>query len=65
MKIDINRLLLAMARAKLTDTELSQNAGIPKSTFANVKAGRRNPKPVMVGKLAEALQVDVEELVVL
>ena len=64
MKIDTGKLLLAMARAKITDTELCETASVPKSTWANIKAGRRNPKPVTLGKLAEALNIDVKELVV-
>ena len=63
MKIDVQKLLLAMAREKITDTELCVLAEVPKSTFSNIKTGRRNPKPVTIGKLAEALKVDVSELV--
>ena len=64
MKIDLRKLLIVMARKKITDTELCAAAGIPKSTFSNIKGGKRNPKPVTIGKLAEALSVDVVELVV-
>ena len=65
MKIDVHKLLLIMAREKMTDAELCALAGVPKSTFSNIKARKRNPKPATIGKLAEALRVEVSELVVL
>ena len=64
MKLDTQKLLLAMAREKITDSELCDIAAIPKSTFSNAKAGKRNAKPVTIGKIAEALKVDVSELLV-
>ena len=65
MRLNVQKLLLAMARVKITDSELCDAAGVPKSTFSNIKAGKRNAKPVTLGKLAEALRVDVSELVVI
>ena len=65
MKLDTQKLLLAMAREKITDSELCSIEGVPKSTFSNIKAGKRNPKPVTIGKLAEALKIDASELVVI
>jgi len=64
MKLDRQKLLLAMAREKIAPPELCTRAGIQTSTFFNIQSGRRNPKPATLGKLAEALRVDPAELVV-
>ena len=63
MQIDQNRLLIAVARACLTDKELCERAGIARPTLTKIKGGRRAPKPATVGKLAKALAVPVEELI--
>ena len=63
MRLDTHKLLIVMAREKITDAELCAVAGVPKSTFSNIKSGKRNPKPITIGKLAEALKVDPTELI--
>lgn len=62
MKLDKNRLSLELARACLTITELCAKAGVPYPSLAPVLAGKYDPKPKTVGKLARALGVDVTEL---
>ena len=61
MKVSKKKLELAMARAKLNRNELAEKAGIPIPTVCNVYS-RGTCKPRTVGKLAEALGVDVTEI---
>lgn len=63
MKLSVNKLLLAMARAQISDYELCEKSRIAKPTLAQLKAGRNNPKPVTIGKLAHALGVDPEDII--
>lgn len=63
MKLNRNKLLLAMANACITDNELCEKSSVSKPAFAKIKANRQNPKPVTIGKLARALNVSVEELI--
>ena len=53
---------VALAVKKLTLDELSQKAGITKQTICRIRRGD-SLIPKTVGKLAEALEVDVEFLV--
>lgn len=62
MKIDKKKLNLAMARKCLTTAELSTVAEMPRSTVNRVVAGK-SAKPWTVGKIANALGVDVTEII--
>lgn len=63
MKLDKNKLDLAMANACLNSYELCDKGGIGRPTFAQIKNGKGNPKPATVGKLARALNVKVEDII--
>lgn len=63
MRININKLLLAMANACITIGELSNKSGISRTALNNFTTGKGNPKPATIGKLAKALNVNVEELI--
>jgi transcriptional regulator with XRE-family HTH domain len=63
LKISKPALLLAMATACINDGDLCEKSGVAKPTFANIKAGKRNPRPATIGKLAKALGVPVAQLV--
>lgn len=62
MKVNRNRLTLAMARACLTTNELATTAEMPLPTVNNVITGR-SVRPVTVGRIAKALGVDVTEII--
>ena len=62
MLISSTALALAMARARIYDRELCLKAGVPIHSFSKIKSGRRNPKPATIGKLAHALGISVEDL---
>jgi transcriptional regulator with XRE-family HTH domain len=47
----------------LTQAQMAKIAGIPRPTWANVESGAANPTLQVLLKIAEALQVSLEELV--
>jgi transcriptional regulator with XRE-family HTH domain len=47
----------------LTQQRISALAGIPRATWANLESGEANPTLAVLVKVAEALQVRLEELV--
>lgn len=62
MKVDKQKLLLAMARMRITDTALCEQSGISLNTLGRIKTGKINPKPVTLGKLAYGLGTQPEDL---
>ena len=63
MKLNQDQIKLEMARQRLTVNELCQKAGVSYLSFSNINAGKQNPRPVTVGKLAYALGVPVEQII--
>ena len=59
---DRRKLELAMSRACLNSKEAAEKAQIPRATFNNVITGR-NVRPATLGRIAQALGVDVEKLI--
>lgn len=61
MKLDKKKVEIAMARACMSYTELSEAAGIgPKNLRTTL--GKSDSRPVTVGRIARALGVDVLEI---
>lgn len=56
------KLELALARACMTPSALTKSACIPRPTVNNVITGR-NVRPATLGRIAQALGVDVTELI--
>lgn len=48
---------------RLTQAQIAKTAGIPRPTWANVESGGANPTLQVLLKMAEALQVSLEELI--
>lgn len=64
MEIDKIKFLVAMARSKQSITSLSNASGIGRVTLSALKNGRlATVEPLTLGKLADALGVDVTELI--
>ena len=61
MRISKKKLELAMARAKINRNELAERAKMPVPTICSALK-RGTCKPCTVGTLAEALGVDVTEI---
>lgn len=62
MKIDTTKLDVAMANACMSAADLCDKSEISKPTFAKIRTGKRNPKPITVGKIAKALNCSVTDL---
>lgn len=56
-------LIALRAAASLTQRQLAQRSGVPRSTLANLEAGGGNPTLRVLTALAEALRVPIEELI--
>jgi transcriptional regulator with XRE-family HTH domain len=52
-----------MANACMTIGELSKKSGVSKTALSNYTTGKSNPKPATLGKIARALNVEVEDLI--
>lgn len=63
MKIDKEKLEIAMANSCMTLKELSAKSGIRQETIVRIKNSMQNPSPATVGKIAKALNISAEELV--
>lgn len=60
MKLNKDKLLITMARACMNPYDLCSYAGIPYQTY--LRALKNTCKPATAGKIANALGVDVTEL---
>ena len=63
MKLDTQKLLIEMANACMTITELAEKSSVSRPALTKITTGKGNPKPVTIGKLAKALGVKVEDLI--
>lgn len=62
MKLDRRKLEIAMARAKLNKHDLAEKADMPIPTIGSI-CKRESCKPATAGRLADALGVDVTEII--
>lgn len=62
MKINKQKLELAMANACLNPLQVSRQAGCQYATLRNLMNGKEG-KPATIGKIAAALGVDVREII--
>ncbi|KDE74870.1 hypothetical protein FUSO7_00375 [Fusobacterium necrophorum BFTR-2] len=62
MEINKEKLELLLARKCISGYELMQKAGLQSHTFSRIRNGFSNLRPTTVGKIAKALNVDVEEI---
>lgn len=62
MKVNRQKLYLAMARACMTSAELPKAAGLPRPTVQNAVVGK-SVRPATLGKIAKALGVDPVEII--
>jgi len=63
VQLDKNKVLVAMARKKMSHAALAKKIRVTDGAVCSLINNKyRNPKPETVGRLAEALDVDVAEL---
>lgn len=63
MKINKQKLQLAMANACLNMDDLAELVDISRVSISKYLSGLRSPKPKTLGKIAKALNVPVENLI--
>ena len=57
-----NNLRYQRTQRNMTQARLAELCDIPRSTLANLESGGGNPTLAVIGKLAIALQISIEEL---
>lgn len=62
MKINKKKMELAMARACMNVSNISDKSGVSRKTVAGAKDGRKID-PAKCGRIAKALGVDPEEII--
>ncbi|WP_196008169.1 helix-turn-helix domain-containing protein [Clostridium tyrobutyricum] len=63
LEVNQNKFLLALAKAEMTTTDLENKSKVGRTTISKIMNGSTKIKPAIVGKLAKALNVDVEQIV--
>lgn len=64
VQIDLDLLLMTMAKQKLNCSSLSKVSGVSRETISKIKKSAFC-RPDIVGKIADALGLPVEELIVI
>lgn len=64
LKVDKRAFIIARAKECLTTDELAEKAGIGRNTIARIENSKTNATPAIIGKLARALNVPVESLLI-
>ncbi len=63
MRLNKDAFFIAMANAELNQSALAKKAGVSINRVNDLYVGRVNPRPETVGKLAKALGVSVEDII--
>lgn len=64
LKVDRQKVVLARAGAALTTRELANMSSVAVSTISKIENGHIDPNPVTLGRIAKALKISVEELLI-
>ena len=57
------KIKYARKKNKITQTELSKKTNLSRNTIVNFETGRRNPRVRDLQKIANALNISIEELI--
>ena len=63
MKVNFQKLQIAMANACMNKRDLADAAGISRISVSKYFSGKRTPSPKTIGKIAKALDVSVTEII--
>lgn len=63
MKIDNEKLKLAMANKVYSAKDLSEKCGVAQITICRITKGAQKARPTTIGKIAKALGVPVEQII--
>lgn len=63
MKVNSQKLQIAMANAAYSAKELSEKCGISQVTITRITKGVQEARPQTIGKIAKALNVPVTDII--
>lgn len=63
MKLDLNKVFLAQARACLSVNNLVDKTGLGRTTVSKILNGKAKVTPKTIGLIAKALNVDVTDII--
>lgn len=63
MKLDFNKIDILMAKKQLTAQQLADLTNISRVAINKYRNGTREPVPIIVGKMAKGLKVNVEDII--
>ena len=63
MKLDIDKFNLFLAKQCFTINDLAEKSKVTRQALYNYIAEKRKPKPAIIGRIAKALQVEVEDII--
>lgn len=63
MKINLQKLQIAMANQEFSSKELSKKCGVSQVTITRITKGVQVARPQTIGKIAKALNVPVTEII--
>ena len=65
MKVNVEKMNLLLAKKGMLLKNLCEKSGVSEITLRKIRQGKSTPKPVTVGKIAKALNVNVEDIIVM
>lgn len=63
MRLDERKTLIQIAEKKESITSLCEMTGLSRSAITKAIYGKGTPRPATLGKIAEALGVDLERII--
>lgn len=64
MNLDLKQLRIARIKANLTICQLATISGIHRATLSKIEKGYQIPTPKTINKIAKALNVGIEDIVI-
>ncbi|HEY5576414.1 MAG TPA: helix-turn-helix transcriptional regulator [Clostridiaceae bacterium] len=62
LEVDYQKLLIALAKAGMTASDLNEKSGVGRNTISRIINHEGSVRPAIVGKLAKVLNIAVEDL---
>lgn len=63
MIFNSEKFCIILAKKQLSIREVAKRTNIHESNISKYKTGSQNPNPKSIGKLAEALNVNIDEII--
>lgn len=65
LKVNREKFIIARAQATMTVRELSKESNVAASTISRIEKGHIEPNPVTLGRIAKALKISLEEIIIM